>query len=61
MAIVFAALIEGVALLCAGGIMFAGMMRTTGDAVGDRRSALVIIVCGTVVAALVAISHFVGW
>lgn len=54
MSILIAVIIEAVTLLCAGGVMFAGMMRTTSDAVGDRRSALWIFICGSVVAALVA-------
>lgn len=49
-----AMLIEVVTLLCSAGVMFAGMMRTTSDTDGDRRSALWIFICGTVVAALVA-------
>lgn len=54
MAILVAVLIEAVTLLCAGGVMFAGMMRSTSDTNGDRRSALWIVICGSVVAALVA-------
>jgi hypothetical protein len=61
MAVAFAILIEVVTVLCAGGIMFAGMMRTTGGDSGDSRSALVVFACGTVVAVLVGASHWVGW
>lgn len=61
MAIVFAILIEGVSLLCSFGILFAGMMRTTGGNSDDSRTALFVFICGTAVAALVGISHWVGW
>lgn len=54
MAILVAVLIEAATLICAAGVMFAGMMRTTSDTVGDRRSALWILIGGSVVAALVA-------
>jgi hypothetical protein len=61
MALVFAVLIEGVTLLCAGGVMFAGMMRTTGSSGDDVRTARWIFICGSILAGLVAVSHLVGW
>lgn len=61
MALVFAVLIEAATIACSAGILFAGMMRATGSTGADQRSAALLWSFGTSIAALVAISHFVGW
>lgn len=61
MSLVFAFLIELVTLVCAGGIMFAGMMRTTGGTSEDSHSAMTVLACGTFIAILLAASHWLGW
>ena len=61
MSLVFAALIEAVTVICAIGILFAGGMRTTGSTGDDSRTAITVFACGTVIAAMITASHWLGW
>jgi hypothetical protein len=61
MSLVFAFLIELVTIICAGGILFAGGMRTTGSTSDDSHSAITVFACGTFIAILLAASHWLGW
>lgn len=61
MSLVFAAIIEGVTLICTAGMLFAGEMRSTGSISDDKRSAWLVFGCGTAISVMLAASHWLGW